>query len=361
MLYRKLARPALFKVGKGDPETAHAMTLKQLRRVSETPWLRRQMQRVNQLQVPVDVCGMTFPNPVGLAAGLDKNAEALAAWPALGFGFAEVGTVTAQAQPGNPSPRLFRLPESQALINRMGFNNDGAHAIARRLAESPKVNCPIGVSIGKTKITPLEEATEDYLQSLRILYPYASYFAVNVSSPNTPGLRRLQDAQALSDLLKALYTEGVAQAAGRPLRPIFLKLAPDLTESAIAEMLEVAQDAKVSGVIATNTTLLRDGVAQREQALAGEAGGLSGRPLTDVSRSVVKFIHRETEGRLPIIGSGGIMTGDDAEAMFEAGASLVQVYSGLIYQGLAPVKQGVKRYRRRLTIPPAHRHSAHRR
>lgn len=357
MLYQKIARPVLFRWGKGDPEAAHAFTMKRLRRVAETPWLRQRLQRLNQLQAPVEVAGMHFPNPIGLAAGLDKNGEAVGAWPSLGFGFAEVGTVTAQAQPGNPAPRMFRLKDSRAIINRMGFNNEGARALANRLAASPKVNSPIGVSIGKTKITPVEDAVEDYLTSLRQLYPYASYFAVNVSSPNTPGLRQLQDASRLRELLGALYSEGVTQAAGRPLRPIFLKIAPDLTLQAISELLEVAVDAKVSGIIATNTTLTRDGIADSDAHLAPEAGGLSGRPLTEYSRSVVKFVHRETDGKLPIIGSGGLMTPDDVEAMFDAGASLVQLYTGFIYGGPGLVKQSVKRYRRRMSIPPAHAHS----
>jgi dihydroorotate dehydrogenase len=238
------------------------------------------------------------------------------------------------------------LTASEGLVNRMGFNNEGAGVLAARLAVSPPVNCPIGVSIGKSKVVPLEEAVDDYLYSLRAVYNFADYFAVNVSSPNTPGLRQLQDAGALATLLAALKAESERLAAGRPLRPILVKIAPDLTEPAIAELLEVCIDNGVAGVIATNTTLGRDGVKPADQAAAGQPGGMSGRPLGPISREVVRFIHRETAGKLPIIGSGGIMTADDAQAMFDAGASLVQIYSGLIYNGPSVVRQSVRRYRR---------------
>ncbi|MEU5157217.1 quinone-dependent dihydroorotate dehydrogenase [Glycomyces sp. NPDC021274] len=345
MLYQKLARPVLFRIGRGDAEQAHEFTLRWLTRLSSQRQARNALIKLNQLSAPVTVCGIPFPNPIGLAAGMDKNGVATGAWPALGFGFAEIGTVTAQPQPGNPKPRMFRMRRSQGIVNRMGFNNHGAQALAAQLTSAPAVNCPLGISIGKSKAVPLEGAIDDYLVSLRFLYPFADYIAINVSSPNTPGLRQLQDAAALRALLNALRTEGVRLAAGRPARPLLVKIAPDLTEPAMAELLEVCLETGVAGVIATNTTLGRDGVDPSEDAIAAEPGGMSGKPLTQVSREIVRFVHRETNGALPIIGSGGIMTADDAQAMFDAGASLVQLYSGLVYNGPGLVRSSVRRYR----------------
>ncbi|NUQ88034.1 MAG: quinone-dependent dihydroorotate dehydrogenase [Glycomyces artemisiae] len=346
MLYQNLARPVLFRIGRGDAERAHDFTMRWLTRLSEQRQVRNALIKANRLSAPVTVCGIPFPNPIGLAAGLDKNGVAVGAWPALGFGFAEIGTVTALPQPGNPQPRMFRAKQSQAIVNRMGFNNEGAQALAARLQASPAVDCPLGISIGKSKAVPLEGAIDDYLTSLRFLYPFADYIAINVSSPNTPGLRQLQDAGALRALLGALHAEGVRLAAGRPTRPILVKIAPDLTEPALAQLLEVCLESGVAGVIATNTTLGRDGIIPAEDAVAAEPGGMSGKPLTLVSREIVRFVHRETNGRLPIIGSGGIMTPDDAQAMFDAGASLVQIYSGLIYNGPGVVRGSARRYRK---------------
>jgi dihydroorotate dehydrogenase len=345
MLYQKLARPVLFRTGGGDAENAHEFTLRWLTRLSAQRQARNALIKINQLNAPVTVCGIPFPNPIGLAAGMDKNGVATGAWPALGFGFAEIGTVTAQPQPGNPKPRMFRMRRSEGIVNRMGFNNHGAQALAAQLTSAPAVNCPLGISIGKSKAVPLEGAIEDYLVSLRFLYPFADYIAINVSSPNTPGLRQLQDAGALRALLGALRTEGARLAAGRPARPLMVKIAPDLTEPAMAELLEVCLETGVAGVIATNTTLGRDGVDPSDDAIATEPGGMSGKPLTQISREIVRFVHRETNGALPIIGSGGIMTADDAQAMFDAGASLVQLYSGLVYNGPGLVRSSVRRYR----------------
>ncbi|WP_328459996.1 quinone-dependent dihydroorotate dehydrogenase [Actinoplanes sp. NBC_00393] len=320
-LFANVARPALFRLGGGDAEHAHEWTLKRLAALP-APALAALRSRY-AFSAPVDVFGVRFPNRVGLAAGMDKNGIALPAWPALGFGFVEVGTVTAKPQPGNDRPRLFRLKESGAIINRMGFNNLGAAALAERLAALGPIGVPLGVSLGKSKVTPLEEAVDDYLTSYRLLHPYADYIAVNVSSPNTPGLRTLQDKDSMAALLKAL---------NGPV-PVLVKIAPDLTEPAIAELLEVCLEQGAAGLIATNTTLARDGLAESDQQLAGEAGGLSGKPLTERSRAVVKFVHDETGGKLPIIGVGGIMSVDDAARLLDAGASLVQLYSGFIYQG----------------------------
>jgi dihydroorotate dehydrogenase len=324
--FERTVRPVLFRLGGGDAEKAHEVTLKRLAGLG--PRSRALLRSRYAVARPVEVFGVRFPNPVGLAAGMDKNGVALPAWPALGFGFVEVGTVTAHAQPGNDRPRLFRLPDSEAIINRMGFNNEGAAALADRLAALGDVGVPLGISLGKSKITPLEEAVEDYLASYNLVRPYADYIAVNVSSPNTPGLRTLQDRSALASLLGAL--------AGRT--PVLVKIAPDMSEPAIAELLDVCLSAGAAGVIATNTTLARDGLAAADQPRAAEAGGLSGRPLTERARKVVHFVHEETGGALPIIGVGGVMEPDDAARLFDAGASLVQLYSGVIYRGPALVK-----------------------
>jgi dihydroorotate dehydrogenase len=254
---------------------------------------------------------------------MDKNGVALPAWPALGFGFVEVGTVTAHAQPGNDGPRLFRLPASEAIINRMGFNNAGAAALAQRLEKLGPLPVPMGISLGKSKITPIEDAVDDYLTSYNLLRPYAGYIAVNVSSPNTPGLRTLQDKAHLSSLLGALVGK----------TPVLVKIAPDLSEPAMAEVIEVCLAQGAAGIIATNTTLARDGLAPIDQPRASETGGLSGRPLTERARKVVHFVHQESGGRLPIIGVGGIMDADDAGRLFDAGAALVQLYSGFVYRG----------------------------
>jgi dihydroorotate dehydrogenase len=330
MVFERVVRPVLFRVGGGDAERAHEFALHRLAGLGGVA--RALVRRRYATDAPVEVFGVRFPNAVGLAAGMDKNGVALPAWPALGFGFVEVGTVTAHAQPGNDRPRLFRLRDSEAIINRMGFNNAGAAALADRLKAVGPIGVPLGVSLGKSKVTPLDAAVEDYLTSYRLLHPYADYIAVNVSSPNTPGLRTLQDKAAIADLLGAL--------AGRT--PVLVKIAPDLSEPAIAELLEVCLSHGAAGVIATNTTLGRDGLAPADQPRAGEAGGLSGRPLTEKARKVVHFVHTETDGRLPIIGVGGIMSADDAARLFDAGAALVQLYSGFVYKGPALVRAAAR-------------------
>jgi dihydroorotate dehydrogenase len=382
--FEAVVRPALFRIGGGDAETAHESTLHRLSGLSARPKVLDAMRRRYAVAAPRTVFGVDFPNPVGLAAGMDKNGVALPAWPALGFGFVEVGTVTAKAQPGNDKPRVFRGTHSEAIVNRMGFNNDGAQALADRLSSllgeprrrphvsAPEVisggspsernhsrpgvpdspatllrnripgelppmasalglRTPLGISLGKSKATPLADAVDDYVYSARLLRPYADYLAVNVSSPNTPGLRELQDRSHLSELLAVL----AAEVAGTP---ILVKIAPDLTEPAIAEVLQVCADRGVAGLIATNTTLGRDGLAPADAALANEAGGLSGRPLTARAREVVAFVHKQTGGALPVIGVGGLMSADDVTRMFDAGARLVQLYTGFIYHGPGLVK-----------------------
>lgn len=334
-MYEAAVRPVLFRVGGGDAETAHEWTLHRLAGVARRPAVVRALRRVLGADpAPRDLFGLRFPNPVGLAAGMDKDGVALAAWPALGFGFVEAGTVTWHAQPGNERPRVFRLRASSALVNRMGFNNAGARALADRLARSGAGTVPLGISLGKSRVTPLDDAVGDYLASLRALEPYADYFAINVSSPNTPGLRQLQDRGHLTELLGALRAE--------TRRPILVKIAPDLTEAAIADLLAVCGEQGVAGVIATNTTLARDGLAPADTLAGAQAGGLSGAPLAQRARAVVGFVHRESGGGLPIIGVGGIQHPDDAVRLMDAGASLVQLYTGFIYRGPALVRECVR-------------------
>jgi dihydroorotate dehydrogenase len=337
-MYKQLIRPILFRLGKGDAEGAHERTMALLALVSRSRLLLGALERAfafSSAALARTYFGLRFPNPVGLAAGMDKDGLALPAWAALGFGFVEVGTVTWHAQPGNPRPRLFRLPHDGALINRMGFNNHGAAALATRLAAAPPLGVPLGISIGKSKLAPLEQATDDYVASLRALHAHADYIAVNVSSPNTPGLRTLQDRAQLDGLLAALARENIAIAQQRNSapRPILVKLAPDLSDSAMLELLEVCVHNGVSGIIATNTTVSRAGLTLAEPHLSAEAGGLSGRPLAARALDVVRLVARASGGRLPIIGVGGIASPDDALRMLEAGADLVQLYTGLIYEG----------------------------
>ncbi|GHF76141.1 dihydroorotate dehydrogenase [Amycolatopsis bartoniae] len=335
MLFEKLLRPTLYRLSGDDPEVVHERTVRLLGLLPADPPLLRGHYGVDD---PATVFGLRFPNRVGLAAGMDKDGRALHAWPALGFGFVEVGTVTRLAQPGNPKPRLFTLAEHDAVINRMGFNNSGADALAARLAAGGKPGVPLGISIGKSKVVPLTEAVADYRYSLRSLYPYADYFAVNVSSPNTPGLRELQDRGALSELLGELQRTSRELATGEPT-PLLVKVAPDLTDSALAELLEVCDEHGVAGVIATNTTLSRAGLSGLEAVVGRETGGLSGGPLTERAREVVRFVHTQTGGRLPIIGAGGVLSGQDARRLLDAGASLVQVYTGFALKGPGLVRE----------------------
>ncbi len=363
--YSRLVRPALFGSFDGDPEAVHEWMIKTLAGIGSTRPARAAARLLaGSRGRATTVAGIRFPSRVGLAAGLDKDATAVLAWAGLGFGFAELGTVTGRAQPGNDRPRMFRLRDSKALINRMGFNNPGAAAVAATLAArnvyrgNGVAGIPIGISIGKTKVVELEDAVEDYLTSLRLLAPHADYVAVNVSSPNTPGLRSLQDAGALGDLLSALVGEtrrlvstepeggasSLRQAQGRPSSanvlfpesdegplPIFVKVAPDLTDGQLDEVLAACEAGGAAGLIATNTTLARDGLAAADAARAAEAGGLSGAPLTVRARQVVARLAASTS--LPVIGSGGVMTPADATAMFDSGAKLVQLYTGFIYGG----------------------------
>jgi len=279
------------------------------------------------------VFGLTFKNPVGLAAGFDKNALYLDELEALGFGFVEIGTVTPKPQAGNDKPRLFRLPNDKALINRMGFNNDGVKIVAERLRRRKKTTLIIGGNIGKNKATPNDEAWKDYEICFRELYDCVDYFVVNVSSPNTPGLRELQEKDSLRKILSHLQTINHQQLAGRP-KPLLLKIAPDLTTEQIDDVIDLAMEIKLDGLVAANTTISREGLitdAARIEAIG--AGGLSGLPLKSRATGIVQYIHQKTNGRLPVIASGGIFTGADAREKLDAGGTLVQVWTGFIYEG----------------------------
>ena len=291
-------------------------------------------------QKPIEVFGLKFPNPIGLAAGMDKFAVALPIWECLGFGFTELGGVTWRAQPGNEGKRMYRVVADRALINRMGFNNQGAEAMARTLQEWKGSGCwpkhPVGINLGKSKITPLEKAAEDYANSFRALREYADFFVVNVSSPNTPNLRQLQDKAALDEILVAL------QQINTSRKPILVKIAPDLSFEAIDEILQLARQRQLAGIVATNTTITRP---QSSNPVYAQTGGLSGAPLRQRSTEIIRHIHKQTSGKLPIIGVGGIFTGADAAEKFEAGATLLQIYTALVYEGPAVVKNIVRELR----------------
>lgn len=333
-LYQHAIKPALFHL---DPEQAHELGVHSLALLGRVRPLCALLEKLNRLPPrlyrPVECFGLKFPNAVGLAAGFDKNGFAWPAAAALGFGHVEIGTVTFHAQGGNPRPRAFRYPAEGAVINRMGFNNLGSAALAARLARLPgpgRRNIPLGINLGKSKVTPLDRATEDYLGSFRLLADHADYLAVNVSSPNTPGLRELQDAAWLKPLLAALVAENRARVtAGKPRRPLLLKIAPDLNFPQIDAVLGVVDELKLDGIIATNTTLARPGPF----AQVAEAGGLSGWPVRRRSTEIVNYIARATNERLPIIGVGGVMDEASAGEKLDAGATLVQIYTGLIYRG----------------------------
>jgi dihydroorotate dehydrogenase len=337
--YRRLARPVLFRTGGGDAEAAHRRTLVALAGLARRGWSRAATRRLLSADcMPRTVFGIDFRSPVGVAAGLDKDGTAAAGWSMLGFGFVELGTVTAVPQPGNPRPRVFRLPASRAVINRMGFPNAGAAALARRLTALGELGLPVGISLGKSAITPIDRAIPDYLTSLRAVHAHADYIAVNVSSPNTVGLRGLQDRGPLDELLSALVAEsatlaGQARPDGRDRRPlpVLVKIAPDLSDGAVGDVIEVCEGRGIAGLIAVNTTLGRDGLAAADTPAATERGGLSGAPLHRRALDVVRFVAGRT--RLPVIGVGGICTPDDGLAMLDAGASLIQLYTGLIYAG----------------------------
>ncbi len=348
--YRRVIRPVLFTQ---DSESIHNRTLAALNWASRHDAARRIAADFYAApELPVDLFGLRFPNPVGLAAGMDKHAAAVPIWKSLGFGFSELGGVTWHAQPGNEAPRMFRAADDGALVNRMGFNNPGAEAMAARLAEWKHhalwPDHPIGVNLGKSKITPLEKATEDYVDSFRALRPHVDFVVVNVSSPNTPNLRQLQDKAALDEILAAL--QQINADGAHPPRPILVKVAPDLSFEALDDILDLAGPRNLAGIVATNTTITRPETASdTARRIYAETGGLSGAPLRARSTEIIRHLQRQTKGTLPIIGVGGIFNADDAWEKITAGASLVQVYTGLVYEGPAIAKDIVTGLQQKLT------------
>ncbi len=350
--YKKFIRPILFKF---DPERIHNITITALSKIGRSRVLCDGLRDFfGPESMPVEAFGIRFPNPAGLAAGMDKDAVAVPVWEAMGFGFVEVGAITYHPQPGNPPPRVFRIVKEEAIINRMGFNNKGAVEISnqvRMLQEQDLwANIPVGVNIGKSKITSIEQAAEDYEKTFRLLWGLFDFFVVNVSSPNTPGLRQLQDKEELAKILGALnsarqellcqteapdgHTDNTSTAGVRGKKPILVKIAPDLSYQAIEELLYLCKEQGVSGIVATNTTITRPQTDDPEVAKAyTQEGGLSGRPLKDRATEIIRFIYRQTKGSLPVIGVGGIFTPEDAWEKITAGATLIQVYTGLVYEG----------------------------
>jgi dihydroorotate dehydrogenase len=328
--YQLLLQPVMFQL---DPERAHDLTLGLLRRLAHMPSLLKLWQRWRPLEhaaLQTEVAGLHFPNPVGLAAGFDKSATAVDAFQAFGFGFVEVGTVTPRPQKGNPLPRLFRVAADEAVINRMGFNNDGATAVAQRLKRSCR-RIPLGINLGKNADTPLEKALDDYRACVEALFDVGSYVVINVSSPNTPGLRTLQASANLRRLLSGVQDCNQALARARQVqpRPLFVKIAPDLQPAELDDIVEAVQTCTLDGIIATNTTTGREGLT----SVIGESGGLSGRPLRHRSTEIIRHLFRRAQGRIPLIGVGGIFSAEDAYEKICAGASLIQLYTGLVYRG----------------------------
>jgi dihydroorotate dehydrogenase len=332
--YENFVRAILFSL---SPEAAHDLAIRNLRAASEWPAALRALERFKPPPKPKTVFGLTFPNRVGLAAGFDKNGVAIPAWAALGFGFVEIGTVTAKAQPGNPKPRIFRYPDQGALINRLGFNNDGADTVAARLRKLRETGCwpaiPVGINIGKSKITPIEEAVSDYLYSFRLLAPLADYVVLNVSSPNTPGLRSLQEHEALEQLLRAIRQENETSN-----KPVLLKIAPDLSHSELDQIIATCEQTGIAGIIATNTTLDHSAIPSSHD----QTGGLSGRPLREKSTEFVRAI--TSRSRLPVIASGGISDAESAREKLKAGAQLLQVYTGYVYRGPGLLRELAQAY-----------------
>lgn len=329
-MYKRLIRPFLFLF---DPEKVHYFTFSAIRFLSKIPgfpFLFKSLYNVSDKRLETEVFGLKFKNPVGLAAGFDKDASLYKELSHFGFGFIEIGTLTPKGQEGNPKKRLFRLKKDSAIINRMGFNNGGVQEAVERLKKNKGVL--IGGNIGKNKLTPNETAVEDYIICFDALYPYVDYFVVNVSSPNTPNLRELQEKKPLTQLLQTLQDKNVAKPKAKP---ILLKIAPDLTNEQLLDIIAIVQDTKIAGVIATNTTLSREGLQSESK---NETGGLSGKPLTQRSTEVIRFLSEKSNKAFPIIGVGGIHSPEDALEKLEAGASLIQLYTGFIYEGPGLVK-----------------------
>jgi dihydroorotate dehydrogenase len=337
MLYDQLLKPLLFRLA---PEQAHHLTVKLLETSLKVPLVASVLRGQYQVKAAAlrrQCFGIDFPNPVGLAAGFDKDGRYYQAMSQLGFGFVEIGTVTPRPQSGNPQPRLFRLPADQGLINRMGFNNEGVDALVSRLQQYRPPAMIIGGNIGKNKDTPNERATEDYLICFNKLFEYVDYFVVNVSSPNTPNLRDLQEKEPLTHLLRTLQENN--QARPQP-KPILLKIAPDLTDGQLNDIIEIAQQTQLAGLIATNTTISRANLKTAEDTVTAIGnGGLSGAPLRERATEVIRYLSEKSQGEIPIIGVGGISSGADAVEKLKAGACLVQVYSGMVYRGPGLIRE----------------------
>ncbi len=333
--YRHLVRPVLFRQ---NPEAIHDRTIAMLGMAARSKLLRAALSACyGAPELPVECLGLRFPNPIGLAAGMDKHAEALPVWAALGFGFTELGAVTWRPQPGNPSPRVFRVIPEQAVINRMGFNNPGAEVVAATIrqwrARGNWPAHPVGMNLGKSKITPLNQAAEDYANSYRALSTLLDFFVINVSSPNTPNLRQLQDKAALAEIFSALHEARHGLPASEQ-KPLLVKVAPDLSFEALDEIVGLVESCRVAGIVATNTTIARpDTTDPATRTTYAEAGGLSGKPLRARSTEVIRHLFQQTGGKIPIIGVGGIFTAEDAWEKICAGATLLQVYTGMIYEG----------------------------
>ncbi|HEX7414421.1 MAG TPA: quinone-dependent dihydroorotate dehydrogenase, partial [Bacteroidia bacterium] len=336
-MYKLFIKPFLFLF---NPERAHYITFSFIKFYFSLPFVKQLVSAafaVKSTKLVRHVAGLRFPNAVGLAAGLDKNALLVDELACLGFGSIEIGTVTPKPQPGNDKPRLFRLPKDEALINRMGFNNDGACAAALRLAQRKNKDIIIGGNIGKNKITPNENATQDYVLCFHALFDVVDYFVVNVSSPNTPNLRELQEKAPLTNLLSTLQTEN---AKKKTPKPIFLKIAPDLTDTQLQDIVDIITETKIAGVVATNTTISRDNLITPQQEVTNMgAGGLSGKPLTARSTEVIKFLRSKLDKHIAIIGVGGIHSAQDAMDKLSAGADLIQLYTGFIYEGPMLIKE----------------------
>ncbi len=339
-MYKHIIRPILFLC---NPEKIHGFTIKLLRFFQKirifNPLIKLLYQKTDS-KYEKEVFGIKFPNPIGLAAGLDKDGEAIDMLGMMGFGFVEVGTVTPVAQPGNPKPRVFRLKRNQGLINRMGFNNNGVEALVKNIKQK-YTKVIVGGNIGKNKVTPNENAVSDYLKDLRALHDYVDYIAINISSPNTPNLRELQNKEPLKKLLTALKDE---DKKFEKSKPILLKIAPDLTNEQLDDIVEIVKETGIDGIIATNTTISREGIDYSEEEIkAFGNGGMSGKPVNKRSTEVIRYLHQKTNGEIPIVGVGGIFDADDVKEKLEAGACLVELFTSFIYNGPACVKNILKK------------------